>query len=406
MKKLIALLLIAVMMLNVVACSSKPTAVEATPTAAPAEPKTEEKGGEEPVAAEAPFNFKIGILTTNIAGASEEPYRTALKIQEKYGKDHIIIDSWPVNASAELETAISKCMAMAADPDVKAIVFCHALSGTMACIQAIKEKRPDIYTVACSPSDDVAQLSQVADLCMNKDQYMLGEQIVNQAINAGATTFIHYSMPRHMAQVLTAARGELIREACVAHGITFEYVTIPDPTSDVGVAGAQQFVVEDVPEQIKKYGDNVAFFTTVNETNEVLIKTVCENHGIFITQSDPTPFNHFPGAMSIEVPEERRGDTEWMLAQLSARAAELNMTGRISCWKLSILDLFERVGVEYAIAHIQGKTNDADGKIDLNDLKTIAEEVAGTQVNTCYITNSEGVEYKNYLGLLCGLYIM
>lgn len=411
-KGIITLAMAVFMLLSVVACTEAPAATAPTESAAasaePAAASTETTetadGAAEEVAKES-FDFKVGIMTTNVAGSSEEPYRTAMKLQEKYGKDHIIVDSFPVNFSSEVEVSVSKVMAMAADPDVKAIVFCHAVNGTMACIQALKEKRPDIYTVCCSPSEDVKQLSEIADLCLNKDQYMLGEQIAAQAIAAGAKAFVHYSIPNHMSNVLTAARGEIIRERCEAAGIQFVYVTTPDPQGDAGYAGSQQFVIEDIPLEIAKYGEDTAFFTTVNQQNEVVIKTVIKCHGIYITQSDPTPFNHFPGAMEIEVPEERRGDTPWMLEQLSAKAAEVNMTGRLSAWKCSILDLFEQTGVEYAIAHVQGKTSETDGKINLDDISTIAKGVAGTDVQSCYIANAEGIEYDNYIGLLCGLYV-
>ncbi|WP_414162745.1 DUF3798 domain-containing protein [Treponema vincentii] len=47
---------------------------------------------------------------------------------------------------------------------------------------------------------------------------------------------------------------------------------LPDPTSDVGVAGAQQFILEKVPQWIEKYGKKTAFFCTNDAHTEPLLK--------------------------------------------------------------------------------------------------------------------------------------
>ena len=39
------------------------------------------------------------------------------------------------------------------------------------------------------------------------------------------------------------------------NGMTFEMETAPDPTTDVGVPGAQQYITDHVPEWVKKYGE-------------------------------------------------------------------------------------------------------------------------------------------------------
>ena len=43
-----------------------------------------------------------------------------------------------------------------------------------------------------------------------------------------------------------------MEEACKDLGIQFVFETAPDPTSDVGVAGAQQFILEKMPAWIEK----------------------------------------------------------------------------------------------------------------------------------------------------------
>jgi len=68
----------------------------------------------------------------------------------------------------------------------------------------------------------------------------------------GATHFLHYSFPRHMAMPLLAQRKDIMEQTCKEEGLEFVFATAPDPMSDVGVTGAQQAVLEDVPRQGKR----------------------------------------------------------------------------------------------------------------------------------------------------------
>ena len=51
---------------------------------------------------------------------------------QKADPEHIITDTYPDNFMAETETTISKLVAFASDPDVKAIVMCQAVPGAKA----------------------------------------------------------------------------------------------------------------------------------------------------------------------------------------------------------------------------------------------------------------------------------
>lgn len=102
-------------------------------------------------------------MTTTVT-SSEECYRVASAIQEKYGKDRIIIQTYP-DAIAEVETTINNAMMLAADPDCKAILFCQAMTGTIAAIERIRAERPDILLIAAGPQEEVAAAGQAADVC-------------------------------------------------------------------------------------------------------------------------------------------------------------------------------------------------------------------------------------------------
>lgn len=347
--------------------------------------------------------FKIGCMVTPI-GASEENYRYAEQLQEKYGEDRVIIDTFPEKATVEQEITISKVMAMGADPDLKAIVFSQADNGTIAAVTKLKEKRPDIFVVAANPNEDIDQIALVADMLIIKDQQAFGKQIGERAVASGAKNFVHYSFPRHMANQLTAQRAQIIREECEANGINFIEATAPDPMGDAGTAGAQQFILEDVPIKVKELGEDTMFFATNDSMWEPLAKACIEQHAIYVGPSDPSPYMAYPAALGINIPEDKQGDTQWLLEELSAKTRELNMAGRLSTWSCSSNYLGVNVGAEYAMAVCRGEIP-YEGTIDLEKAGEFAKELIGAELGVSYMKNAEGKEYKNYVAICGEMYV-
>ena len=112
----------------------------------------------------------------------------------------------------------------------------------------------------------------------------------------GAKTLIHYSFPRHMSYALIVARHENMKKYCAENGIELVDVTAPDPTGDSGITGAQQFILEDVPRQIEKYGKDTVFFTTNCGMQEPLIRSVFENGAIYSLTVLPVSVPRIPGS--------------------------------------------------------------------------------------------------------------
>ena len=65
-------------------------------------------------------NYKIGIITGTVSQGDEQ-ITQANRMKEKYG-DMIVTATYPDNFATETETVISNAVAMASDPEVKAIV--------------------------------------------------------------------------------------------------------------------------------------------------------------------------------------------------------------------------------------------------------------------------------------------
>ena len=112
-------------------------------------------------------------------------------------------------------------------------------------------------------------------------------------------TFVHIFFLRHMSYETLGRRRAIMEEACKDLGIKFVFETAPDPTSDVGVADAQQFILEKMPAWVEKYGKNTAFFCTNDAHTEPLLKRIAELGGYFIEADIPSPLMGYPSAFEI-----------------------------------------------------------------------------------------------------------
>ena len=351
-KRFLSLTMAAAMVLSLAGCRGAAPATEAATTAAAgesaegAETKAEEQKEAEP--------FKIGILT-GTASQGDEEITQANKMKEKYG-DMIVTATYPDNFTTETETLISNAVAMASDPEVKAIVWCQAVPGTAAAIDKVRETRPDMIFIAGTPGEDPGVINPKADIVLQVDEPGCGTVIPPQAKAQGAKTLIHYSFPRHMSYALIVARHENMKKYCEENGIEMVDVTAPDPTGDSGITGAQQFILEDVPRQIEKYGKDTVFFTTNCGMQEPLIRSVFENGAIYSLQCCPSPFHAFPAALNIDM-AGHEADVTYMMEQLQAKVDEYNMGGRVSTWGVPCNMLFVNAGVEYAKKVLEGETN-------------------------------------------------
>lgn len=335
---------------------------------------------------------KIGVMTGTVSQGEEE-YRAAEKMKEKYG-DQIILQTYPDNFMKEQETTIANVMSMASDPDVKAIVIVQAIPGTSAAIDKVREMRPDILFVAGVPGEDPDMIASKADVILQADELGMGTTIIEQAKKMGATKFVHYSFPRHMSYQLLAMRRDLLKETAEANGMQFIDATAPDPTGDAGVPGAQQFILEDVPRKVKELGTDTAFFSTNCSMQEPLIKSVLQEGALFPQQCCPSPYHGYPGALGIEIPDDKKGDIDYVIEQISVKVAEKGGTGHFATWPVPVNMLFVEGGVEYAKAYIDGNT---DGKNDQAKLEEIFSSIAGNPITLQTFKNeSTGNDFPNF----------
>lgn len=392
-RRLMCLALAALMTISAAGCrGSEPAASSSAPEApaASSEAPAESSGSEAPAE-----NFKIGIIT-GTASQGDEEITQANKMKEKYG-DMIVTSTYPDNFDKETETVISNAVAMASDPDVKAIVWCQAIPGTSAAIDKVRETRPDMIFIAGTPGEDPGVIDPKADIVLQVDEPGCGITIPPQAAKQGAKTMIHYSFPRHMSYALIVARHENLKKYCAENGIELVDVTAPDPTGDSGITGAQQFILEDVPRQIEKYGKDTVFFTTNCGMQEPLIRKVFEEGAIYTLQCCPSPFHAFPAALNIDM-SGHEADVSYMMEQLQAKTNEAGMQGRVSTWGVPCNMLFISAGVEYAKKVLEGKTNGVvlDDAVLRETIQECANEFTEGMEMTLVNHEENGAAVKNH----------
>lgn len=348
------------------------------------------------VGAVAEGNWKIAVLTGTVSQGEEE-FRAAEKAVATYGADHIVTATYPDNFMSEMETTVSQIVSFASDPDVKAIVMCQAVPGAKAGFDKVREMgRDDILLIAGTPQEDPAVISAAADIVMYADEVAQGDTIMEKCAEWGIDVLIHYSFPRHMAMELIVGRHELLQQNADALGIELVDVTAPDPTAEAGLSASQQFILEDVPQQLAKYeGKKVAFFTT-NCGMQPSLQAACldQPNAYYPQPCCPSPYHAFPATLGLEL--EIGGDDTEALKQIAAKLKEHDAVGRFSTWSSPVAMTIIEIGVEYAKAYIEGEVTER------NDAEKLAamfnEKVEGAKVAN--YTNAEGTTFDNYYTVL------
>lgn len=357
MKKILSILLASTMIFTLVACGSKSAATTTT--------VAENKENVETQAPAAKSgNIHIGIVTGSVS-QSEDDRRGAEKFQEMYGADNVKLAIYPDNFTDELETTIQTIVNLSDDPDMKAIVVNQAVPGTTEAFRRIKERRPDILCIAGESHEDLPEIGSAADLVCNNDFVARGYLIIKTAHELGCDTFVHVSFPRHMAYETMSRRVAIMRETCNEYGMNFVLETAPDPTSDVGVSGAQAYLLEKVPEWVEKYGKNAAYFCTNDAHTEPLLKQLLAYGGYFIEADLPSPLMGYPGALGIDLTAEA-GDFEKILNKVEAAVNEKGGAGRFGTWAYSY-------GYTQSAGLAQHALNVVKGESELKDIDDIAK---------------------------------
>jgi len=383
MKKILFSLLAVFMLIVAVACGKKEAPIE--------DANAQQQGA----TTEATQNYHIGIVTTSVS-QSEDNFRGAEAVGKRYGLisdgGKVTIVTVPDNFMQEQETTISQMVSLADDPDMKAIIVAEGIPGTYPAFKAIREKRPDILLFVNNTHEDPVQVSTVADVVVNSDSIARGYLIVKTAHDLGATKFMHISFPRHLSYETISRRRAIMEQTAKDLGMEYIEMSAPDPVSDVGVPGAQQFILEQVPNWIAKYGKDIAFFATNDAQTEPLLKQIAAHGGYFIEADLPSPTMGYPGALGIEFTDDEKGNWSKILEKVEKSVIDAGGSGRMGTWAYS-----------YNFAGLEGLTDLAVKSIESGDrdftldkvLASLDTATPGSKWNGSLMKNNNGVDISN-----------
>ena len=351
-------------------------------------------------------DFHIGIMTGTVS-QSEDDLRGAELMIQKYGDTaqggmitHI---TYPDSFMTEQETTIGLIVGLADDPKMKVIVVNQGIPGTTEGFRRVREKRPDIILLIGEGHEDPSVTTVAADLVAQGDIISRGYLIPHTAKELGVDTIVHISFPRHMSYETLGRRRAIMEEACRDLGIKFVFETAPDPTSDVGVAGAQQFILEKMPAWIEKYGKNTAFFCTNDAHTEPLLKRIAELGGYFIEADIPSPLMGYPGAFGIDFAKEK-GDWPAILKKLEDAVVAAGGGGRMGTWAFSMGYTHTAALAEFGKRVVEGQA-----KLDsLKDLIACYNDITpGATWNASYFVDAgTGVRNKKMVLLYQDTYML
>ena len=340
--------------------------------------------------------FHIGVVTGTVS-QSEDDLRGAEALIKAYGDvakggmiKHI---TYPDNFMSEMETTISQIVGLADDPQMKVIVVNQAIPGTTEAFRRVKEKRPDILLMAGEPHEDPNVIGSVAHVAVNADNVARGYLIISAAKKMGANTFVHISFPRHMSYELLSRRRAIMEAACKDLGLKFAFETAPDPTSDVGVAGAQQFILEKVPAWLNKYGKKTAFFCTNDAHTEPLLKQIAKYGGYFVEADLPSPLMGYPGALGIDLSKEQ-GNWPAILKKVEQAVVKAGGKARMGTWAYSYGYTTTAGLGEYGKRIVEKKAKLGDMKALMDSYAKYTPGAAWNGSN--YTDVGTGVKKKNY----------
>jgi hypothetical protein len=356
--------------------------------------------------AETQSAYHIGVVTGTVS-QSEDDLRGAEELINRYGKvsDGGIIQhvTYPDNFMDQQEVTINQITTLADDPLMKAIVINQGIPGTAEAFKRVRERRPDILLFTGESHEDPLVIQQAADLAVSADFISRGYTIIWAAKQLGADTFVHISFPRHMSYESLGLRRQIFEAACEDLGLKFVFVTAPDPTSDVGIAGAQQYILEQTPQWINTYGSNSVFFCTNDAHTEPLLKQLLVYGGMFVEADLPSPLMGYPGALGIDLSAEA-GNFPAILKKVEEAVVAQGGSGKFGTWAFSY-----GFTVSAGLGEFAKRILDGTASMDsMNDLyAALGEFTPGARWNGGYYVDANtGVRARNQILIYMDTYIM
>ena len=337
-------------------------------------------------------DYKIGVVTPTLS-TSEDEFRAADMMAKKYPGivKHITL---PENFYTEIETGLSQITSLADDPKMKAIIVISGQAGLLPALQKVEETRPDIITMTAPIWDDPVLMSKYVDVNLDTDWVKRGEAIARKANEMGAKTIIHYSFPTHLAKEVISQRKDMMKKTSEELGMKWVEVVTPDPQTGNGTGPMLQFLREDIPRQIAKYGTETNIFGTNCPMYDVVIDEALKKKFMVAEQCCPTPMQAYPTVMSLEISDQDAWNFEKVNQMIREKAATAGMTGRLGGWPMPATVFMPQYAVELAKKMIEDPSFDYK---NTKNLDKFAKDTTGYEVSfSRFKAKADGEELDNY----------
>lgn len=341
-------------------------------------------------------SFRIGILTGEKHQNADE-YLAAKEIQDLYGETHVVIDTYPEDFIDDADLTVDRIIAMARDPELKALIICQGVKGTNEAIRKVKQFRDDILFIVGIPGEDPYEVAELADIVIEADKVGMGKEMALQAKRMGAKTFVHYSFPRHLENPLIQARRDELKHHCEENGITFLDRECIDPLEVDYSRKANDFIKDDVAAMVEKHGKDTAFFATNCYLQVPLIQAVLDRKAIYPQPCCPSPYHGFTQALGIDINNEHMGNVSNTINEITNRVHAAGCQGRVSTWPLSLNQIAIHAGSKYGIMYAKGKLNQ---KFDPLVFESIMRSSAKIRINISNLHDDDGNKIENYFLIL------
>jgi hypothetical protein len=181
------------------------------------------------------------------------------------------------------------------------------------------------------------------------------------------------------------------------------FITAPDPTSDVGVAGAQQYILEQAPQWINQYGRNSVFFCTNDAHTEPLLRQLFTYGGLSVEADLPSPLMGYPGALGIDLSAEA-GNFPAILKKVEDAVIARGGAGKFGTWAYSYGFTVSAGLGEFAKRILDGRAS-VSNTADL--YSALGEFTPGAKWNGgFYIDANTGVRARNQILVYMDTYVM
>jgi len=358
--------------------------------------------------------FHIGLMTGS-GIQNDDEIMAAKRLIALYGDvahggmvRHI---TYPDSFLHDMETTITRLVALADDPLIKVIVVYQAVPGTADAFRKIKAIRPDILCLAAEAQEDTRFLGAAADLIVNSDFVARGYLIPYAAKLLGAETFVHISFPRHMINETMGQRRAIMEQACKELGLRFVYEKAPDPTGPAGIDGARRYITEQVPKWIRQYGKDTAFFCTNDAHTAPLLRQVAALGGYFIEADVPSPLMGYPQAFGLDLKADY-GDWKAIIKAIETAVVQARAGGRMGAWvsSLAYTDIVALAEFGKMVAEGKAKKNDIAAllscysKVSSNgkwQIRRYVDRESGKTIDNCLLTRQDTYIFgRGFLGLI------